>query len=246
MTTPATTSETDTPATTSETDIDIGTGNDDSWKDIRVRFHIFETFIHSGLHPNPPFVGDVYAVAQVTALRDGSNDTVTKPIFAKNDTSSPAIHIHAEKTLIFNLHAFLLRLQDAPGGGIATCFTVTIWINFSPCYRCSRRFLKFIDVMRKKEVDMSMEIIFPHFYKIRRDYCVQNQCQHNLPSETDHRKNVGGLLRLTRGGVVLKTFNGEEWKMLGKALRIDYRVPANRTQEDDNIRQDFLNMTKKE
>ena len=228
------------PAAQSEMARDVvGTGNDFG-DDVRDRFIIFETFIHSGLHPiwpdRPRFIEDVYAVAQVRVL---GSATVT--IFARNEKRSPTTRpIHAEENLIVKLRAFLLRLRDT-GGGIVTAVTVTVWINFSPCFQCSYRLINFIHEMNTKKVNMSVEIVFPYLYRVRRGYC-ERHCRHTLPSEIDHARNVQGLRRLRRAGVFLKTFDEEEWIRLGEVLRIHYRVPENRTRDDVNIRQDFLNL----
>ena len=228
-------------------DIDVGTGNDDTWDDDNVRLDIFKTFIDSGRHPiwpdRPRRVEDVYAVAQVRLL---GSETVT--IFARNEKRSPPTTprpIHAEEKLIVKLSAFLIRQRDT-GGGLVTGVTVTVWINFSPCFQCSERLVDFIHEMRNNNVDFSrVEIVFPFLYRIRRGYC-ERHCDtaggHTLPSERDHARNVQGLRRLRRAGVFLKTFDEAEWRRLGEVLRIPYKVPENRTRDDVNIRQDFLNL----
>ena len=218
-------------------DINVGTGNDDTWDDRRVRFTIMDTFGHSGLHPLERLTKDVFAVAQVEVP---GSEPVT--IFARNAKTSPRAtkyKIHAEENLIVKLSAFLLRLRDAPGGGIeriVTGVTVTIWINYSPCFECSPRLEDFIHEMRNKNVHMSMEIVFPHPYRIPLPTELHN-CQHDL-----NLKTLRGLLRLKSLGVFLKTFDEEEWRRLGEVLGINYTFPENRTHDDDNTRQAFQNV----
>ena len=214
-------------------DTDVGTGNDDSWNDDNVRLDIFKTFINSGRHPKRD-VKDVYAVAQV---RVPGSEPVT--IFARNEKRSPPTTpraIHAEENLIVKLSAFLLRLRDT-GGGMVTGVTVTVWINFSPCFECSPRLEEFILEMIKKNVDMSMKIVFPHLYRIPLPTELHN-CQRDLPLKT-----LRGLLRLERLVVLgLKTFDEEEWRSLGEVLGINNTFPENRTHDDDNTRQAFQNV----
>ena len=202
--------------------------------EINVRYNIFDTFIHSGLHVRWPIkwrvIKDVYAVVQLQL------PGVKNPVLfeAKN-----RLHFrHAEEIMISILRSHFIKLMSTASPVIDA--TIKIWINFSPCYKCSEKILQFIEEMKKGNIYLSVEIIFPFLYKIRRAYCVDN-CSHNLPSQQDHNRNVEGLLSLKHGGgVFLKTFVAEEWRKFGEVMGIDYRVPENRKLEDESLERDFL------
>ena len=198
--------------------------------EIKFRYNIFDIYIHSGLHVSGwpikrRVINDVYAVVQLQL------PGVKNPVLfvAENDHSH-----HAEENMISQLN----KLMSTALPVVNT--TIKIWINFSPCYKCSEKILEFIKEMRKRGIYLSIEIIFPFLYKIRRAYCVDN-CSHKLPSPKDHGRNVKGLLSLKHGGgVFLKTFDAEEWRKFGEVMGIDYRVPENRKLEDERLERDFL------
>lgn len=202
--------------------------------EINVRYSIFDIYIHSGLHVRWPMkrrvINDVYAVVQLQL--PGAQNPVL--FVAKND-----LHVrHAEEIMISILRSHLIKLMSTASPVVDAA--IKIWINFSPCYKCSKKILQFIEEMRKRNIYLSVEIMFPFLYKIRRAYCVDN-CSHNLPSPQDHDRNVKGLLSLKHeGGVFLKTFDAEEWRTFGEVMRIDYRVPENRKLEDESLERDFL------
>lgn len=212
----------------------------DPYDEIYYCYNIIDIFIHSGLHakwPNKPkYIIDVYAIAEIKL--PGAANII---IMAKNDRG----RYHAEENLINKLRRHLESTSPRGGRRPIVDVTVKIWINFSPCYRCSRRILNFIEEMRRRNIYMSVEIVFPCLYRIRRNYCEDN-CyphQHNLPSQQDHDSNVKGLLNLKHdGGVFLKVFNDEEWRKLQEVLRINYGVPENRRLEDETLELDFLRM----
>ena len=194
------------------TDVDIRTNHpllthhDDDPYDIysirksEERFSIFHVFVYSGLMmQNPEVIRDVYAVARVTS-RDGLGETV----IAKNVLGRS----HAEKNLIIKLRSFFTEPR--------TAMNLKIWINFSPCSRCSGRLL---DFFAKVSLYTNLrEIVFPSLYRIQ------------------NSNNVKGLRDLHFSGIFLKAFDEQEWLQLRQVLHVtDFVIPVSRTAQDESI-----------
>lgn len=152
----------------------------------RERIKIVYTFFYSGLHiPHPPKINDVYAVAEITS-QDGRG--ARGIIIGKNQRGV----IHAERDLINKLRSFFNTSQ-----GIVN---IKIWINFSPCHRCSEKLLSFFQ--EKIMYINSRIIVFPFLYRIH------------------ERRNVVGLKQLELSGISLSTFSKADWAKLRQLLYV--------------------------
>lgn len=177
---------------------------------------IFDTFFYSGLHDisDPQNITDVYAVAEITT-QDGCG---SEPEIIIGQNQRP--RIHAETDLIEKLRTFFVTSQ--------TIVNIKIWINFSPCHKCSQELLSFY---QDKRLSIgSLIIVFPFLYRI------------TLP------KSVEGLRTLKSNGIFLSTFSSEDWEQLQLLLNAsgledyitDDRVA--RARQDENNAEQFLRL----
>ena len=153
----------------------------------RERKHIVYTFFYSGIRfQNSPNITDVYAVAELTT-RDGRGARLEITI-GKNQRGV----IHAEKDLINKLRSFF---DTSP-----RIVNIKIWINFSPCHRCSEKLLSFFQ--EKIMYINSRIIVFPFLYRIHEP------------------RNVVGLQKLKLSGISLSTFTEADWAKLRQLLYV--------------------------
>ena len=159
---------------------------------------IFNTFFNSGL-PGGTFVGDVYAVAALT-LESGKLLT----IIVKNRVNKRlGIHVHAEDNLLRALTKVL-----SPGDFISQ---IQIWINFSPCWKCSEKLRRFF-----REKKTFANLTFPHLYKIK------------------DKRNVEGLIKLKiESG--LSVFDEREWSRLASTLGLSHTSVSQTRQDQDKF-----------
>ena len=176
---------------------------------------IFDTFFYSGLHDilNPRNITVVYAVAEITT-QDGCGSE-PEIIIGKNQQH----HFHAETDLINKLYSFFVTSQRI--------VNIKIWINFSPCHRCSQKLSSFYQD-KCLSID-SLVIVFPFLYRI------------TLP------KSVEGLQTLKSNGISLSTFSSEDWKQLQLLLNasgLDYTTDDRdaRTTQDERNAEKFLQL----
>ena len=153
----------------------------------RERVKIVDTFFYSGLHiPRPPKITAVYAVAEITS-QDGRG--ARGIIIGKNQLGR---NFHAERDLINKLRPFFNTSQ-----GIVN---IKIWINVSPCHRCSEKLLSFFQ--EKSMYISSRTIVFPSWYRIHEP------------------RNVVGLKQLELSGISLSTFSEADWAKLQQLLYV--------------------------
>ncbi|KAL8558345.1 hypothetical protein ACOMHN_012909 [Nucella lapillus] len=126
--------------------------------------------------------------------------------------------------------------------------TIKFYVNFSPCFECSEDIKEFLDRADQfYGIDLKLEIIFAHLYKIRRPTCMDDNHRrnHNLPDLVSHRRNMKGLRNLVDFGVDLHPFAEEDWECLcevlgspGEFIVEEYEGSA-REEEDENLTLDL-------
>nr|KAG5702759.1 hypothetical protein BaRGS_003633 [Batillaria attramentaria] len=97
---------------------------------------------------------------------------------------------------------------------------VTVMQNSSPCWGCSDRYEKDLgDIIRDSGITVT--IVFSSFHRIRRRSC---QWQHHLHVNTipleHHTLNRDGLKKMSKVGIILKTAQFQDWKVLRIALQL--------------------------
>lgn len=143
--------------------------------------------------------------------------------------------IHAEEAIISYLESLLMKKTLWPP-------KITLFLNASPCHRCSQQIINFLDIARQQHgVDLLIEVVFSTFYRVRRPSCEENPaCHGHLPSYLHHKSQVEGLTKLyLTEGIVLRTFESEDWQDLGYCLHVPNYDFSNREKEDNLIRKDF-------
>ncbi|KAK7499808.1 hypothetical protein BaRGS_00008899 [Batillaria attramentaria] len=170
---------------------------------------IYSLFVRSGLvhEGGVPNIKDCFADVSVT-----SNWQRVFHVLEKNFAGK-----HVEERLIYSLHEYFIRRSRHLEASNAH---VTIMINFSPCYDCSDKFVRFIREMRQNGILLSMEIVFPFLYKIRRPWCRQNCKDKHLPSTDDHARSMNGLYKLKEQGIRLRPFERSDWIRLADILNV--------------------------
>ena len=115
--------------------------------------------------------------------------------------------------------------------GTAVYFpSLKLMINMAPCDRCCELIISFLEEMRQRSVFFDhVEIVFPSFYKF------------NGEANNPH---VLGLKKMKEIGVLLKTFDRNEWQHLGRVLRMaddwieDQSLPwGARDERDETLKQ---------
>ena len=177
---------------------------------------IIRAFIYSGLTLDPPVrVDDVFAIAEVDT-GETKHTIITKNVF---------LMFHAEEDLFNQLEKLFVA------EGTAVYFSsLKLMINMAPCDRCCVLIISFLKKMRQKSVFIDLrEIVFPSFYKF---------------TEEANNPHVLGLKRLKASGVLLKTFDRNEWQHLGRVLRMadnwitDKSLPWDaRSERDETLKQ---------
>ena len=159
---------------------------------------IMHAFIYSGLTLNPPVrVDDVFAIADVYTNK------IKKIIITKN----LSMMYHAEKHLFHQLRKYFTA-ENNP----LPLPNLKVLINLAPCDQCCDLIISFLGEMRQKGIFFNtVEIVFPCLYK--------------FTQEADN-PHVLGLKQLKASGVLLKTFDENEWQYLERVLsKPDYRIP---------------------
>ena len=153
---------------------------------------ITQAFMHSGLTLDPPVrVADVFAIAEV------DTGEIKRTIITKNIS----LMFHAEEDSFNQLRKLFVA------EGTAVYFpSLKLMINMAPCDRCCELIISFLGEMRQRRVFFDpVEIVFPSFYKF---------------TEEANNPHVLGLKDLKANGVLLKTFDRNEWQHLGRVLRM--------------------------
>ena len=153
---------------------------------------IRDAFIYSGLFLDPPVrVDDVFAIAYVY-----TNET-KKIIITKN----LSLMYHAEEHLFHQLRKYFTA-EDNP----VPLPNLKVLINLAPCDQCCDVIISFLEEMRQKGIFFNtVQIVFACLYKF---------------TEEADNPHVLGLKQLKASGVLLKTFDRNEWQHLGRVLRM--------------------------
>lgn len=144
--------------------------------------------------------------------------------------------VHAEDGVIVYLENSLRRRALRPQ-------RLKLFLSASPCHRCSQRIITFLNTARwSYGVTLEMEVVFSAFYQIRRPSCELNPaCRNHLPSYHDHVAQVAGLKKLYwTQGVILRTFNCQDWLYLGNFLKKTTINIRYRHYQDNLLRREFL------
>ena len=193
---------------------------------------VIRTFHVSGLHGEQfQHTRDAYAVA----------------VYKKKNRRKPIVHTetndwgsHAEKEMISHL-------EDVLESEALLSQTIQLYVNFSPCHNCSGLITQFLE--RAEEyygIDLRLEIIVAHLYKIRRPSCVDGSHPrpHRLPEKREHNRNLIGLQMLSNWAeATLRPFAERDWQKLRMVLGChfsasDYRM-SGRREEDASLLEDF-------
>ena len=147
---------------------------------------------------------------------------------------------HAEREMI-------QYLENKLESEALTSQTIKFYVNFSPCFQCSGYIISFLEEAEQfYDIDLKLEIIFSHLYKIRRPSCLDesHNKNHRLPEPAEHKRNLAGLRKLSRVcGVDLHPFGEKDWQRFAVLLtvpfsRLDYSVTG-RKDEDRALLDDF-------
>jgi len=185
---------------------------------------ILKMFVESGLQ-GPLFkeIRDVFLIAEIP-LPDGSK----KILICRNMTSV----YHAEEDFIRQLKIFCQKSKLALGT------VVKIWINFSPCSRCSKRLMDFQASIGQR---VSFRLVFAYLFMIKRP----SQADQSRVSDKTHMENVKGLhqLLLMQSENTLLPFNEQECQNLAQVLGINnFPYPPARKEGDTNFEQDVVDI----
>lgn len=192
---------------------------------------IVSTFRNSGLHGDQfQNVHRAYAVVKYKG-RDGQ------------------IHIHKERNN-WGSHAereMIRYLENKLENEKLFSQTIEFYVNFSPCFECSGHIIDFLEEAEQfYDIDIELEIIFSHLYKIRRPSCLDgsHNKDHRLPGPADHNRNLTGLRKLSSVcGVDLHPFGKKDWKRLADVLSVPFSRTvywsSGREDEDKALLDDF-------
>ena len=97
--------------------------------------------------------------------------------------------------------------------------------NYSPCSECARKFVEFIQEIKKKRIIFSLTIKFANFYKCY--YTLENDSwKRSSPS----KECLDGLVKLRQNGVTLQLLQGEQdWEKFVRDERFVEISEKNRT-----------------
>jgi len=167
-------------------------------------------FEDSGLHSrNPRYVKNTHlAVFKITEKNGARLNFV--PVVVQNTEGGK----HAEENCLLELEIFLIKMKKTR---TYLDVSVEMFINFSPCYKCSPLIIAFICSLKELDISVTFEIFFPHLYRIRKTICLSKNCSH-LPSEEEHFRQARGLKDLFVNGIHLKTFDEGIWQRLAGSL----------------------------
>ena len=192
----------------------------------RKRNDILETFWNSGLHGE-----DWPSVAYVIVTCKLDN---AKCSYASRNIPNGR---HAEATMVTWLW------ERAEDGSLSSDQSVTMYMNYSPCHRCSRK-LGSLAVEQLDDCRVGLEVVVAGLYRIARPSC--ESCDtHRMPDGYDHDRNVQGLRELEEVGVVVRTFNSagkQDWNRLAThALQVEgFRYKgSDRKEEDEKLEEDL-------
>ena len=158
-------------------------------------------------------------------------------------------HVHKERNT-WGSHAereMIQYLENKLESEALTSQTIKFYVNFSPCFQCSGHIISFLEEAEQfYDIDLKLEIIFSHLYKIRRPSCLDrsHNKDHRLPEPAEHKRNLVGLRKLSSVyGVELHPFGEKDWQRFSVLLsvpfsRSDYRVTG-REGEDRALLDDF-------
>lgn len=155
--------------------------------------------------------------------------------FSSQLKSNTGTTVHAEDEVLDYLENLLRYRALRPQ-------RLKLFLSASPCQRCSQRIITFLNTARWcYGVTLEMEVVFSSFYQIRRPSCESNPaCRNHLPSYHDHVAQVAGLKQLyCTQGVILRTFNYQDWLYLGNFLNLTTFNIRCRQYEDDLLRREF-------
>ena len=147
---------------------------------------------------------------------------------------------HAEKRMI-------KHLNDVLESETLLSQTIQLYVNFSPCHNCCGLITDFIETAEMfYGIDLRLEIIISHLYKIRRPSCLDGKHPrpHGLADESDHARTLIGLKKLSDwAGVTIRPFAESDWEKLGEVLGCpfsasDYKT-SGRKEEDARLLEDF-------
>lgn len=188
----------------------------------------FYDFLYSGLHGAPYWpMGYVLAI-----LVYGFEEDYNYCLYCQNEAKGK----HAEELLMKGLSKVL---SDSSWGQLSR---MRMYINVSPCWKCSKKIIDFYCEARDKNYPRCMEIVFAAPYKWRRESCVICNCRHKLPTPEDHNKMMEWLWELRNVyGIIVRTFAKQDWELFAKNFGItDFNYDEHpRKREDERMQNDF-------
>ena len=158
-------------------------------------------------------------------------------------------HVHKERnTWVSHAEREMIQyLENKLESEALTSQTIKFYVNFSPCFQCSGHIVSFLEEAEQLyDIDLKLEIIFSHLYKIRRPSCLDgsHNKDHRLPEPAEHKRNLVGLRKLSSVyGVELHPFGEKDWQRFAVLLsvpfsRLHYWVTG-REDEDRALLDDF-------
>ena len=170
---------------------------------------MFDIFVNTSLH------GGKWKRATCGVVYN-SRELFGKDFVYENDSETQT---HAEMVLLPRMIDAIRSVYGEQQSEEVT-LSVKVFLNNSPCGRCSSRILDFLKrIAVELDLAVSLEIVFSSIYKIWRPSC--ENCSHRKidpNTDSDHEYNVGGLRRLMDGGVKLRPFLEEDWRQLASSL----------------------------
>ena len=156
---------------------------------------------------------------------------------------------HSEQKLTDELKQYLERENRSvlPTEQRVTAVQLKLFLNYSPCSKCSFYLIKFINDCRSKfNLEISLEVVFSGIYKIERPSCKRGECgekHKRLPSDV-MEANITGLKSLNQHGAKLRTFDQRDWSELASILKVrkecaDAAMAEKRKKEDICMRKDL-------
>ena len=195
---------------------------------------IVSIFHKSGLHGNR--FQHIYIAFAVVEYKD-SRGEVHIPNKRNNGRS------HAERRMI-------LYLEEQLEKEMLCSQTIKFYVNFSPCSKCSSRIISFLEAAKKRNINIKLEIIVAHLYKIRRPSCLdgRHNKDHGLPEPASHKRNLEGLRKLSSvSGVDLHPFGKDDWQRFASLLLVHFSYTdywsSGREDEDKTLLDDFRSLS---
>lgn len=122
--------------------------------------------------------------------------------------------------------------------------TIIIYINFSPCYRCSGKIIVFYKKARARKYCGCMTIVFAAPYQWTGESCVICECTHQKPTGKKSKKMIERLRQLNAAeGIIIRPGEKQDWeridKNFGNTKFIYDNQNASRKVEDILKKEDF-------